>query len=239
MLVYITKGVVWPINKLTHSIEAIESAEEADFTFQPKYDDEIGKLAQTYNNMTIKLRASVERIKEIETQKQRAELKMFESQINPHFLYNTLASIIWLVHKDKKEESIDMLDALARLYQISVNGGKAFITVEDEFQHVRSYLIIQEKRYRGEFSWELVLDPLARDLLIIKVLLQPLVENSISHGLRELDKPGKSLCAMRDNNRLVLEVRDNGRMTPETCDAINESLQGKLTRASLVSALAM
>jgi len=234
VIVYITKRVVWPINKLTHSIEAVESAEEAGFTFMPKYDDEIGKLAQTYNNMTIKLRTSVERIKEVETQKQRAELKMFESQINPHFLYNTLASIIWLIHKDKKEESIDMLDALARLYQISVNGGKAFITVEDEFQHVRSYLIIQEKRYRGEFTWKLELEPSARDLLIIKVLLQPLVENAISHGLRERDRRGEILVrAERADSRLVLEVRDNGGMTPEMCRAINESLEGTAEKSCL------
>ena len=228
VLIYLSTTVVRPIKRLTESIEAVESAETAELTFKPKYNDEIGRMAQSYNDMTIKLKTSVEKIKQIEKQKQRAEIKMLEAQISPHFLYNTLSSIIWLVYKDKKNDAIEMMESLAKLYQISLNRGKEFITVEEEFCHVQSYLRIQEKRYRGDFDYELRMDPEVADYMIIKVILQPLIENAIYHGIKKRAEGGEIIVSGRitDGNELLLEVKDNGNtLGEEGCERMNRALR--------------
>lgn len=231
VLVYLTAAIVSPINRLSQSIDAVESADKAELTFKPKYEDEIGKLARSYNNMTVKLRTSVEKIKSIEKSKQRAEMKMLEAQISPHFLYNTLSSIIWLVHKDQKSQAIEMLESLAKLYQISVGSGREFITVREELCHVESYLKIQEKRYHGEFSYEVRMDDDIAEFSIIKVVLQPLVENAIYHGVRKRDSLGQILVYGRilQPDVLRFEVMDNGGfMGEDGCRRMNEALSGKL-----------
>ena len=229
VLIYITTNIVSPVNRLSTSIEAVESADMAELTFKPKYNDEIGRLAKSYNHMIIKLKNSVEKIKSIEKIKQRAEMKMLEAQINPHFLYNTLSSIIWLVHKDMKTEAIEMLEALACLYKISVSGGREYITVNEEFLHAESYLRIQEKRYKGDFTFDIEKDPDLDDYLIIKVILQPLVENAIYHGVKKRD--GGGIIRVRGelaDSRLRLIVMDNGcMMTSESCEEMNAALEGR------------
>lgn len=227
VLLYFNSSITHPIKRLTESIEAVESAETAELTFKPKYNDEIGRMARSYNNMTYKLKTSVEKIKHIEQQKQRAEIKMLEAQISPHFLYNTLSSIIWLVYKDKKNDAIEMMESLAKLYQISLSRGKEFITVEEEFCHVQSYLTIQERRYRGEFYYELRMDHDVEGYRIIKVILQPLIENAIYHGIKNKSEDGVIIVSARKENdcKLLFEVMDNGNMLGEDgCKRMNEAL---------------
>jgi len=227
VLLYFNSSITHPIRRLTESIEAVDSAETAELTFKPKYNDEIGRMARSYNNMTYKLKTSVEKIKHIEQQKQRAEIKMLEAQISPHFLYNTLSSIIWLVYKDKKSDAIEMMESLAKLYQISLSRGKEFITVEEEFCHVKSYLTIQERRYRGDFSYDLRLDPDVEGYSIIKVILQPLIENAIYHGIKHKSDGGEIIVsARREQGFLLLEVMDNGNMLGEEgCRRMNKALR--------------
>ncbi len=227
VLLYFNSSITHPIRRLTESIEAVDSAETAELTFKPKYNDEIGRMARSYNSMTYKLKTSVEKIKHIEQQKQRAEIKMLEAQISPHFLYNTISSIIWLVYKDKKNDAIEMMESLAKLYQISLSRGKEFITVEEEFCHVQSYLTIQERRYRGDFSYDLRMDPDVEGYRIIKVILQPLIENAIYHGIKNKSDGGEIIVSARkeDENILLFEVMDNGNMLGEEgCRKMNAAL---------------
>jgi len=228
VLLYISVDVVSPIKRLTESLEAVDSADTAELTFKPKYNDEIGRMARSYNNMTYKLKASVDEIKRIENQKQRAEIKMLEAQISPHFLYNTLSSIIWLVHKDKKEEAIGMMEALARLYQISLSRGREIISLQQEFNHAESYLKIQEERYRGNFDYALTLESGIEELPVVKVVLQPLIENAIYHGVRKMADGGKILVngSRCGEDKVLLQVMDNGNMLGEEgCRRMNEALE--------------
>lgn len=229
MLLYTSASIVTPVKLLTESIETLDSAETAELTFKPKYNDEIGRLAQSYNDMTVKLKASVEKIKQIEKDKQRAEIKMLEAQISPHFLYNTLSSIIWLVHKDKKSEAIDMMEALARLYQISLSRGREIITVQQEFEHAESYLKIQEKRYHGNFEYALHMDEGIGKFSVVKVVLQPLIENAIYHGVRKMSEDGSIIVrgSRCGEDRILLCVMDNGNMLGEEgCEKMNKALTG-------------
>jgi len=228
VLIYISVDVVSPIKRLTESLEAVDGADTAELTFKPKYNDEIGRMARSYNNMTYKLKASVEKIKKIENQKQRAEIKMLEAQISPHFLYNTLSSVIWLVHKDKKTEAIEMMESLARLYQISLSRGREIISLRQEFDHAESYLRIQEERYRGNFDYELTLEDEIADLSVVKVVLQPLIENAIYHGVRKMGRDGKIIVrgSLRGKDRVLLQVMDNGNMLGEEgCRKMNLALE--------------
>ena len=229
VLFYISAEFVHPIKLLTESIQALDSAETAELTFKPKYNDEIGRLARSYNDMTVKLKASVEKIKQIEKDKQRAEIKMLEAQISPHFLYNTLSSIIWLVHKDKKNEAIGMMEALARLYQISLSRGREIITLQQEFEHAESYLKIQEKRYHGNFEYALYMDEGIGKFSVVKVVLQPLIENAIYHGVRKMSEGGSIIVrgSCYGEDRILLSVMDNGNMLGEEgCEKMNKALAG-------------
>lgn len=231
VLIYFNSSITHPIKRLTDSIEAVDSAETAVLTFKPKYNDEIGRLARSYNNMTYKLKTSVEKIKHIEKQKQRAEIKMFEAQLNPHFLYNTLSSIIWLVYRDKKADAIMMIESLAKLYQIGLSKGKEIISVQEEFLHAENYLKIQEKRYRGEFTYDLQLDPMIEEQMIVKVILQPLIENAIYHGIRDKSEVGEIIvrATLEADNQLLFEVMDNGDMLgKEGCKRMNAALETEL-----------
>lgn len=228
VLLYISVDIVSPIKRLTESLEAVDSADTAELTFKPKYNDEIGRMARSYNNMTYKLKASVDEIKRIESEKQRAEIKMLEAQISPHFLYNTLSSVIWLVHKDKKNEAIGMMEALARLYQISLSRGREIISLQQEFEHAESYLKIQEERYRGNFDYELTLEPELAAFSVVKVVLQPLIENAIYHGVRKMSDGGIILVRgfQADEDKVLLQVMDNGNMLGEEgCRRMNEALE--------------
>ena len=153
---------------------------------------------------------------------------MLEAQISPHFLYNTLSSVIWLVHKDKKTEAIEMMESLARLYQISLSRGREIISLRQEFDHAESYSKIQEERYRGNFDYELMLEEELADLPVVKVVLQPLIENAIYHGVRKMTKGGRIVVrgSRYGDDKVLLQVMDNGNMLGEEgCKKMNLALE--------------
>ena len=231
VLIYLSVDVVSPIKRLTESIEKFENAETAEMSFKPRYQDEIGRLASSYNGMIGRLKASVEKIRVIEHEKQRAEIRMLEAQISPHFLYNTLSSIIWLVYKDQKQDAIEMMEALARLYQISLSRGREIITLEEEFNHAESYLKIQKRRYRGNFEYELCLDPEISGFTVVKVVLQPLVENAIYHGVRLKNGEGRIIVTgdRYEDGRIHLVVLDDAnQLGEEGCRRMNRALAGEI-----------
>ena len=230
VLIYLSVDEVSPIKRLTESIEKFENAETAEMSFKPQYHDEIGRLAGSYNSMICRLKASVDRIRVIEHEKQRAEIRMLEAQISPHFLYNTLSSIIWLVHKDQKQDAIEMMEALARLYQISLSRGREIITLEEEFNHAESYLKIQKKRYQGNFEYELCLDPEISECTVVKVVLQPLIENAIYHGVRLKNGEGRIIVTgdRYEDGRIHLVVLDDANQLGEDgCAGMNRALAGE------------
>ena len=155
-------------------------------------------------------------------QKQKSELDALQSQINPHFLYNALDIIVWMIEKGQPKEAVNIVTALARLFRISLSRGKNIIPVLDELEHVQNYLTIQSMRYKNKFSYAIEMEKEVKDLSIIKLVVQPLVENAIYHGMDFMD--GDGLITIRANivgDELHLSVADNGLgMKPEVVERL-------------------
>ena len=183
---------------------------------------EIEALTKRFNQMMRKIGELMDRLITEQNAQRKSELKALQNQINPHFLYNTLDSILWLVENKKNDEASEMVVALARLFRIGISADSEVIPVRDEIEHVRNYLLIQNIRYTGAFDYEFDVDEAALDLLTMKLILQPVVENCIYHGLKNnIVKGNIKISVYVDGESLVLRVSDNGYgMRQETIDEL-------------------
>ena len=150
------------------------------------------------------------------------EIRALQAQINPHFLYNTLDSISWMCEQGKNSEAVEMVNALARLFRISISRGHELIPIRSELQHAESYLEIQAHRYKNQFTWSIDAEESCLDYLCHKITLQPIIENAIYHGLNGLVDDGEILVSVReDGEDILFTVTDNGSgMTQEQISAI-------------------
>ena len=170
---------------------------------------EIVMLGASFNSMIVRIRELMDRLVDEQKEKRKTELRALQNQINPHFLYNSLDSIVWLAENDRSEEVITAVTALARFFRIGISRGETFIPVRDEIEHVRSYLTIQGIRYSGRFRCEF---DIAQELLgqrMMKLILQPLVENAVRHGIEEAG----ALIRIRgrlEASEMVFEVMNSG-----------------------------
>jgi two-component system sensor histidine kinase YesM len=141
----------------------------------------------------------------------RSELKTLNAQINPHFLYNTLDSVVWLAQSGDEKRVVQMVLALSKYFRLSLSGAKDFITVGEELQQVENYLIIQKMRFGDSFTYQITCENGVRSAKTPKIVLQPIVENAIVHGVGTLSEGGKILIeAHRSGRELEFSVRDNG-----------------------------
>jgi len=188
---------------------------------------EVVALTRRFNRMMRKIGELMDHVIAEQNAQRKSELKALQNQINPHFLYNTLDSIMWLIENRKNPEAAEMLVALARLFRIGIAGDSEVIPVRDEIEHVRNYLLIQNFRYSGSFEYEFDIDEAALDIQTMKLVLQPIVENCIYHGLKnKIDKGNILISARVDDDSLVLAVSDNGYgMRQETIDEIYRSFE--------------
>ncbi len=218
----ITRGITSPVKRLQGIMKSVDTG---DFHLVGQIDatDEIRELAHDYDIMVTRIRElMVENVKEQEL-KRKSDLKALQAQINPHFLYNTLDSIIWMGEMRQHKEVVLMTSALSKLMRISISKGRELISVRDEIDHVRSYLTIEEMRYRNKYDSHIDIDPAIGDEYILKITLQPLVENAIYHGIKEVDHKGLiEITGRREAKVLIFTVSDNGRgMSPETVEKLN------------------
>lgn len=188
--------------------------------------DELGKLAGSYNRMMERIEMLMEQVVEEQEEKRKFELQALQAQINPHFLYNTLDSIIWMV-ETKDDQAVPMTEALAKLFRISLNKGNEFISLENEMEHVRNYLVIQSMRYRNKFLFDIQIEDELLNCRTVKLIVQPLVENCIYHGVKKKKTQGYiSIRAYRDGSTLIIAVEDDGPgMSPQQCASILDSGQ--------------
>jgi len=223
---FVSLRVAKPIRKLINIMDSAESG-TLDVDFNPRYNDEIGRLATSYNNMVVRLRKSIEEIYEIQNKKREAEYRALEFQINPHFLYNTLSSIICLTGKGDKENVVNLVTALSSLFRISISKGKELITIKEELEHVKNYLEIQKIRYQDQLQCIFDIDLEILNCYTIKIILQPLAENSIYHGIRDNDINGLiKINGKKIDDKIIFEVVDNGNgMTDEDVEYINNFLE--------------
>lgn len=194
---------------------------------------EIKSLAKSINSMVDNMRDILNHAIEEQESKRKMELDALQTQINPHFLYNTLDSIVWMVENERYEGAVTMISALARLFRISLSKGKSIITIADEIQHAESYLIIQSVRYKNRFTYKMELDESLLHYTTLKLVLQPFIENAIYHGLQymEEDDGGELIIRLFEKDDFIyLQVEDNGTgMTPDTLEHLFEEKE-KSTR---------
>lgn len=205
-----SESITRPIKILKEQMSEVASG-NFDVKYTGKGRDEISILANVFNKMTNDLKNLMNQVKNIEQQKRQAELRALQSQINPHFLYNTLDTIQWKALKHNATDVADMIQLLSGLFRISLSSGKEMIPLEYEIQHVDNYLQIQQIRYNDKISYHMKIDNLAKKCYIPKIIIQPLVENSIYHGLKPNQHQGNIYIeCMIYNDDLQITVEDNG-----------------------------
>lgn len=204
-------GITAPLGQLSVIMNQVTQEENFENQFIYPYHDEVGKLSVSFNYMIEKinhlimeLNANIEALKEekenvkiVQMQKRKAELKALQAQINPHFLYNTLNAITWQAADQGANEISTMSNSLGKFFRISLSKGKEIITIREELEHVLSYLRIQGIRYKDKISYEFDAPEDVKELYIIKLVLQPLVENAIYHGIKVKEGAGQIRIAIR------------------------------------------
>jgi len=208
--IVISKFITMPLKKLSESMKGIQSG-EFNIVNIKTYNDEVGELKKGYNIAISQINLLLDKIRKDEKIKRQNELNLLMSQIKPHFLYNTFDTINSLALLGKNKTIYEMIKALGKFYRTSLNNGKDIITVKEEINTVKSYLIIQNIRYEDMFEVEYDLDPRCDDFKIIKLVLQPLVENAIYHGIRSSKDKGKiRISTSQDEEKVILTLEDNG-----------------------------
>ena len=207
---YISSRITNPIKELEKSVGILEEGDlETAVSIGGSY--EIQHLGNSIKNMAIQIRVLMDDIVTEHEAKRKQEFDTLQSQINPHFLYNTLDIIVWMIENEQKNEAVKAVTALARFFRISLSKGKSIITVRDELEHVRSYLMIQHMRFKNKFTYEIQAEEECMELTSLKLILQPLVENAIYHGMEFMDGEGEiKLSVMRKEDNLIIQVSDNG-----------------------------
>lgn len=211
---YVAVRITDPLKKLEKSIQGIEMKQQpVVYIGGPP---EIQHLGLTIRFMVEELQELTDKMVKEQEEKRKNELDALQSQINPHFLYNTLDSIMWMIESERYEDAVSMVQALGRLLRISLSRGKNVISVGDELQHARSYLAIQRYRYKNKFTSYFEVEPDIEQYKTIKLVIQPLIENAIYYGMEYMDGEGEiHIRAYSREQDLYLEVEDNGPGMPE------------------------
>lgn len=206
----LSKFITAPINKLCESMNDVGDG-KFNLVNIKTYNDEIGQMKDRYNCLIIEITELMKEIKENEENKMQIELDLLMSQIKPHFLYNTLDSINSLALSGENKKIYKMIKALGKFYRVSLNEGNNIITIKEEIDTIKNYLIIQGMRYGDLLEGEYNLDNSCNEYKIIKLVLQPLVENSIYHGIRNKEGKGKIIISTyQEDESIYLSVEDNG-----------------------------
>ena len=196
--------------------EAMERVEKGDYAAELSSDreDEMGRLTASFNRMTREYRQNLERSVQRERELNETELSMMQAQLNPHFLYNTLDSIKWLGVTNGVPQVAAVASGLAVLLRAGISGDR-LITLERELELLEKYLDIQSLRFEDRFAWEIDVDERFQHCIVPKLILQPLVENSIIHGVANMDDGYIKLSAREKSGTLILSVQDNGVGIPQ------------------------
>lgn len=227
----LSRSISTPIDNLMYAMKEVETGHFDAALTSRSSAYEIQNLYKSFNIMVERLETLIRQSVEEQKNLRKAQLSALQSQINPHFLYNTLDTITWNVRLGRSEEAITALIALTRFFRISISKGHNHISISEEIDHARMYLNIQRMRYNDRLDFDIEMNPAIASYRTIKLILQPLVENAIYHGIKEVDRQGMILIrALEDGGDILLTVRDNGKgMSPEELDALNQLLAAENT----------
>jgi len=207
---YISSRITVPIRNLERSVNEIERG-NLNTVVDAQGSYEIRHLSQSVQSMARQIQVLMADVVSEHEKKRRQEFDTLQSQINPHFLYNTLDIIVWMIENEKPDQAVKVVTALARFFRISLSRGRSIITVRDELEHVRNYLMIQNMRFKNRFTYTIEAEEEILDLTSLKLMLQPLVENAIYHGMEFMDGDGEIIVrAWREDKELYFQVEDNG-----------------------------
>ncbi len=230
--VIISRRISHPIY---HLREKMARVEQGDFHAKVHVtgQKEVVQLSDTFNSMIDKIRSLMDRVVNEQREKRKTELIALQNQINPHFLYNTLDSIIWLAEHDRSEDVITTVSALAHFFRISISGGESFITVNDEISHVSNYLTIQKIRYQKKFEYLFEIDSEIYEDMVMKLILQPLVENAINYGIGD-EQETITIRGYRYRDGIAFDVENTGYgITLDQIDTIYQIMHGTKKASSV------
>lgn len=211
ILSFVISSVIFrPIKRLKDQMGQVEEG-NLDIQVHNVSNDEIGVLTQSFQNMVNEVKMQILRQEEEQKKLRSAELLALQSQINPHFLYNTLDTALWYAKEIQSNEIQNILLSLARFYRISLSSGNNLISIANELEHVKSYMKIESLRFEGKFDVEYDIDDDILQYSIVKITLQPLVENAIKHGIRKRPGKGKvTIIGRLVNDTVIMKVADDG-----------------------------
>lgn len=207
----ITRKISHPILKLDDSVKAYEAGEKPDIYIGGS--SEIRHLGQSVQKSYEQIENLMKEIVEQQNERRKSELDALQSQINPHFLYNTLESITWMIEGNKNKDAVSMISELAKLFRISLSKGKTIIKIEDELQHCRSYMNIQKHRYKDRFDIQYDIDEKIYNYCTVKLVLQPILENAIYYGVGDMDEDDDAKIIIKgtiSDRDIYISVEDNG-----------------------------
>ena len=225
--IYLSRSITKPISNLNETMQKASSnlqivADQSDI-------EEINSLSYSFNQLIQKIDNLLKKIKEDAKLQRQSEIKVLQAQINPHFLYNTLDALNWKALQHQDAEMTTLIRSLCDFYRISLSNGDEFIPIKDEIKHVECYLKIQSIRFKNQFTYDLEAEPHLLSMYCLKILLQPLIENAITHGLRPLDHPGEiHIRIFTQENNIIMTVEDNGvGMSDQMLDEVNNGLSNQ------------
>ena len=221
----ITTGMLRPIQVLAQAAGRISKG-DLDARADVDSRDEIAVLADRFNDMAGNIQTLVVKVREDEQKMRKADLRLLQEQINPHFLYNTLDTIMWLAIDHQDDKVVEMVAALSGFFRTSLSHGEDKITIREELEHVENYLKIQQLRYGDIMEYSIDVPDEIKKNDIVKITLQPLVENALYHGLKKQREKGMiKISRVDDENNIFLIVEDNGvGMQPEQVVQINKEM---------------
>jgi multi-sensor signal transduction histidine kinase len=207
---FISNKISNPIKLLDGRVREIESG-NLNVEIVPSGSYEVEHLGNSIKNMLSRIKVLMSDLVDEHNAKRKSEFDTLQSQINPHFLYNTLDIIVWMIENEKPDKAVSIVTALAKFFRISLSKGKNIITVKDEVEHVRNYLMIQNMRFKNRFEYSIDVEDDILSYSSLKLMLQPLVENAIYHGMEFMDGDGKiEVRVFKENDSLYFTISDNG-----------------------------
>ena len=217
LMLLMNRMITVPVSRLQTRMVRIAGG---DFSRDPsvEWDHELGDIGRGINDLSENVSELMEKRLEDEKQKQDLEYKMLQSQINPHFLYNTLESITWMVEAQENEGAVRMISELAKLLRVSLSRGKTIISIKDELQHSRSYMNIQLARYKERFKTEFRIEKEIENYCIVKLVIQPILENAIYYGVGNMDEDEDGRIIVSGEKKeedILITIEDNGMGMPE------------------------
>ena len=227
----LTHMISHPIQSLVKAMKDFE-ADAEEFSYQPVHGSkEMIALSDSFGHMVGRIQDLMEKVRREEITLRKTELKALQAQINPHFLYNTLDAIGWMCEEERSKDAVEMVNALARLFRISISKGHELIPIGKEVEHARSYLMIQNFRYKNQFTYSFDIEEECLPYLCNKITLQPIIENAIYHGINRMVDEGEiRIRIYGEGDDIVFSVSDNGvGMSKEQCGNILKSEPGDQT----------